>query len=67
MFDLRPTGKKTNHKKGISLALKQSKQAEAKIRQDIYNMLTTTQKIAKLDKGGYAAKKQRAKLATIGS
>lgn len=62
MFDLRPSGIKTNHKKGIARAMLQAKRDEAKTRQAEYNKLTTAEKIAKLDAGGFVAKKQRAKL-----
>jgi hypothetical protein len=72
MIDLKTLGSKRgsrrNHKKGISLALKDLKRSEALARQETYNKLTITQKLSKLDSGGYHAKKQRAKLnALLGS
>lgn len=42
------------------------KRAEAKVRKDIYDSLSTEQKLAKLDAGGFVAAKQRAKLALPG-
>ena|SRR6266545_1854885 len=43
-------------------ANRKHRQDEAKARQAAYDALTTEQKIAKLDAGGYAAVKQRIKL-----
>ena len=42
---------------------KEPKRMEAEKRQAKYESLTTEQKLAKLDKAGHVAKKERAKLA----
>ena len=48
---------------GMNAAIRAAvRQADALARQADYNALTTAQKLADLDRGGFAAKKQRAKL-----
>ena len=42
---------------------KDQKRMEAIERQEYYDALSTKQKLAKLDEGGFAAKKERARLA----
>ena len=59
---LGPKGPKKNHRKGIAAAAKLAKRERAEKRQLEYSKLTLAQKLAKLDAGGYAAKKQRARL-----
>jgi hypothetical protein len=59
---LKPSGPKRNHKKGIASRIKDAKRAEAIVRQAEYDSLTVEQKISRLDRGGYRALKQRAKL-----
>lgn len=59
---LRPRGPKKNHRKGIAAARKAEKRVKAETMQLSYSKLTIDEKIAKLDAGGYAAKKQRARL-----
>ena len=59
---LKPHGPKRNHKKGIAASMLDAKRASAVARQTEYSKLTVSQKIAKLDAGGFHAKKQRAKL-----
>lgn len=69
MIDLNKIGAKRgnrkNHKKGIAAQALDRKRVEAKLRQDEYDKLTVTQKIAKLDAGGYNATKQRTKLMSV--
>lgn len=48
--------------KGIARAKKEQRRKEALERQAAYDDLTPTEKLAKLDKGGFRAKKQRARL-----
>ena len=55
--------KDNSRRKGVPAAWKAQRQAEAKVRQEAYDKLTPQQKLAKLDAGGFAASKQRAKLA----
>ena len=62
MMDLRASGPKKNHKKGIAAATQDRKRAEAKVRQDEYSGLTIQQRIDRLDQGGYRALKERARL-----
>lgn len=44
---------------------KEQKGMEAATRQGIYDSLTPKQRLAKLDKYGFAAKKERAKIAEL--
>lgn len=62
--DLLSTGKPKNNsnKKGVPNQLKAARKAEADARQVEYSKLTNGQRLAKLDEGGFAAKKQRAKI-----
>lgn len=63
MIDLlKPNGKRVNHKKGIAASNKALKRDAAKLRQAAYDKLTIDQKFAKLNLGGFEARKQRAKL-----
>jgi hypothetical protein len=63
--DLVATGKPKDNsrKKGIPAQIKAARRAEAEARNADYAKLTPAQKLAKLDAGGFAATKQRAKLA----
>lgn len=62
--DLLSTGKPKNNsnKKGVPEQLKAARRTEAEARNAEYAKLTPAQKLAKLDAGGFAATKQRAKL-----
>lgn len=55
-------GPKKNHKKGILASYRDTKRKQAAERQAVHNALTTEQKIAKLDAGGFTASKERKKL-----
>lgn len=62
-MDFRPRGKKDNSKRrGVPAQIRDQKRLEATARQTSYDKLTVKEKIEKLDRGGYAAKKQRTKL-----
>ena len=59
------TGPKNNrNKSGAGAAHKDQLRKNAIARQTEYNKLTTEQKVAKLDAGGFRALKQRAKIET---
>lgn len=55
-------GPRKNHTKGILNQAQAQRKLEAETRQAEYNKLTPQQKLDLLDAGGFAAKKQRAKL-----
>lgn len=55
--------KDNSRKKGIAAQLKQKKHEEAKVRQAEASRCTPQQQLARLDAGGFASKKERAKLA----
>lgn len=60
---LRPRGPKDNsRRKGVPAMRKEQRRKDGEVRQAAYNKLTTAEKIAKLDAGGHAATKQRARL-----
>ena len=62
MDNLRVGGPKRNHKKGLAAQYKDTLRNEAVARQTKYEDLTFTEKIDKLDAGGFKAVKQRIKL-----
>lgn len=61
-MDLRASGPKKNHKKGIANAAKEQKRKEAEVRQECYRLMTPEQKVARLDAGGFTATKERYKI-----
>lgn len=62
-MELKSGKKKDNTRKsGAQNQAIQAKREEANQRSEAYSKLTATQKLAKLDAGNFAAKKQRAKL-----
>jgi hypothetical protein len=54
--------KNNSNKKGVPTQLKAARRAEAEARNVEYSKLTNGQRLAKLDAGGFAATKQRAKI-----
>ena len=60
-----PRSKKTNHKRGILIAYRANKQAEAEARQADYAYLSPTQRLARLDHRGGDATRERARIALI--
>ena len=63
MSILKPSGKRTNHKKGIAAAHLASKRQEAKERQANYDKKTVQEIVSDLNAGNYRAECQRRKLA----
>ncbi len=64
--DLRPTHKRRErYSHSISDAAKDQRREEGKVRQAAYSLLTVQEKLAKLDAGGFAATRQRAKFAAM--
>lgn len=62
-MSLKPSGIKDNsRRKGVPAQKLEMRRKEAQERQKAYDKLTTEQKLAKLDSGGFTASRQREKL-----
>lgn len=63
MDTLKPgRGKRSNRKSGAAAANKARKHTEAEVRATEYSKLTNGQRLAKLDRDGFEAKRQRARI-----
>lgn len=55
-------GRRNNRKSGVAASNKARKRTEAEVRATEYSKLTNGQRLAKLDRDGFVATKQRARI-----
>jgi hypothetical protein len=56
-------GPDSHFKSGVRRMLGEDRRIQARVRQELYNKLSLEERVAKLNRGGFRASKQRAKLA----